>query len=203
MGLTPTLGQLCRAAGVGHERSRCLSKIFDDLCGLPFGTSRTRPQSRPEYYFHWVSLTFSSHPTHNPPPHLGRSHLTGQAAPSFLNWRPPPARTVVLPAFAGCLCTRDAGQTAMRFFPFQLASSKLPRNWCKQGYSLGDEKLGRLGQIWGGRSKAGENLLWLEQKLAVSSRGDSFVNGASDGLNSGAPQVLGYALRQIYSAARY
>ncbi len=59
-------------------------------------------------------------------------------------------------------------------------------------------RLSQLGQAWGGGTKIGENLLLLEQKYGGLLRGDTLVFVASDGLDTGAPEVLDYALRQIY-----
>ncbi len=59
-------------------------------------------------------------------------------------------------------------------------------------------KLSQLGQAWGGGTRIGENLLRLEQKFGGLIRGDTIVIIASDGLDTGAPEVLDYALRQVY-----
>jgi uncharacterized protein with von Willebrand factor type A (vWA) domain len=59
-------------------------------------------------------------------------------------------------------------------------------------------ELGQLGQAWGGGTKIGENLLRLEQKFGGLIRSDTIVIMASDGLDTGAPDVLDYALRQVY-----
>ncbi|WP_337868808.1 VWA domain-containing protein [Meiothermus sp.] len=59
-------------------------------------------------------------------------------------------------------------------------------------------KLSQLGRAWGGGTRIGENLLRLEQKFGGLIRGDTIVIVASDGLDSGAPEVLDYALRQVY-----
>ncbi|MDW8425733.1 MAG: VWA domain-containing protein [Meiothermus sp.] len=59
-------------------------------------------------------------------------------------------------------------------------------------------RLNQLGQAWGGGTQIGENLLCLEQKYGGLIRGDTIVIVASDGLDTGAPEVLDYALRQIY-----
>ncbi len=59
-------------------------------------------------------------------------------------------------------------------------------------------KLSRLGQAWGGGTRIGENLLRLEQKFGGLIRGDTIVIIASDGLDTGAPEILDYALRQIF-----
>lgn len=58
--------------------------------------------------------------------------------------------------------------------------------------------LSQLGQAWGGGTQIGENLLRLEQKYGGLIRGDTLVIIASDGLDTGAPEILDYALRQIY-----
>lgn len=59
-------------------------------------------------------------------------------------------------------------------------------------------KLSQLGQAWGGGTRIGENLLRLEQKFGGLIRGDTIVIVASDGLDTGAPEVLDYALKQVY-----
>lgn len=59
-------------------------------------------------------------------------------------------------------------------------------------------RLSRLGQAWGGGTSIGENLLRLEQQHGHLIRGDSIVIVASDGLDTGAAEILNLALRKIY-----
>jgi uncharacterized protein with von Willebrand factor type A (vWA) domain len=59
-------------------------------------------------------------------------------------------------------------------------------------------RLNRLGQAWGGGTSIGENLLQLEQQYGGLIRGDSIVIVASDGLDTGATEILDLALRKIH-----
>jgi len=59
-------------------------------------------------------------------------------------------------------------------------------------------RLSRLGQAWGGGTSIGENLLQLERQYGGLIRGDSVVIVASDGLDTGATEILDLALRKIY-----
>jgi len=59
-------------------------------------------------------------------------------------------------------------------------------------------RLSRLGQAWGGGTNIGENLWRLVRQYGGLIRGDSVVIVASDGLDTGATEVLDLALRKIY-----
>ncbi|MCX7802104.1 MAG: VWA domain-containing protein [Meiothermus ruber] len=58
-------------------------------------------------------------------------------------------------------------------------------------------RLHRLGRAWGGGTSIGENLLRLEQQYGGLIRGDSIVIVASDGLDTGATEILELALQKI------
>ncbi|MBO1435834.1 VWA domain-containing protein [Meiothermus sp. CFH 77666] len=83
-------------------------------------------------------------------------------------------------------------------FVFSTSLKRITRQLEKAGNLSERPRLSRLGQAWGGGTQIGENLLYLEQKYGGLIRGDSIVIVASDGLDTGAPEVLDYALRQIY-----
>ncbi len=83
-------------------------------------------------------------------------------------------------------------------FTFSTGLKRITRQLEKAGNLSERPRLSRLGQAWGGGTQIGENLLCLEQKYGGLIRGDTIVIIASDGLDTGAPEVLEYALRQIY-----
>ena len=83
-------------------------------------------------------------------------------------------------------------------FAFSTELKRITRQLEKAGSLSERPRLSRLGQAWGGGTQIGENLLRLEQKYGGLIRGDTIVIVASDGLDTGAPEVLDYALRQIY-----
>jgi uncharacterized protein with von Willebrand factor type A (vWA) domain len=83
-------------------------------------------------------------------------------------------------------------------FSFSTALERITRQLEKARSLAERPELGQLGQAWGGGTKIGENLLRLEQKFGGLIRSDTIVIMASDGLDTGAPDVLDYALRQVY-----
>ncbi|GIW24654.1 VWA domain-containing protein [Meiothermus sp.] len=83
-------------------------------------------------------------------------------------------------------------------FAFSTELKRITRQLEKAKHLSERPRLDRLGQAWGGGTQIGENLLRLEQSYGGLIRGDTVVIVASDGLDTGAPEVLEYALRQIY-----
>ncbi|WP_051195682.1 vWA domain-containing protein [Meiothermus rufus] len=83
-------------------------------------------------------------------------------------------------------------------FVFSTQLKRITRQ-LEQAKSLAERpRLERLGLAWGGGTQIGESLLALERTHAGLIRGDAIVIIASDGLDTGAPQVLQQALRQLY-----
>ncbi|GIW35511.1 VWA domain-containing protein [Meiothermus sp.] len=97
--------------------------------------------------------------------------------------------------FAFALRTRC---NRVEVFVFSTGLKRITPELEKAGSFSERPRLSRLGQAWGGGTQIGENLLHLEQKYGGLIRGDSIVIIASDGLDTGAPEVLDYALRQIH-----
>lgn len=83
-------------------------------------------------------------------------------------------------------------------FTFSTELKRITRQLEKARSLVALPKLSQLGLAWGGGTKIGESLLSLEQKFGGLIRGDTIVIVASDGLDTGAPEVLGCALRQVY-----
>ncbi len=83
-------------------------------------------------------------------------------------------------------------------FTFSTELKRITRE-LEQTKSLSERpRLARMGQAWGGGTRIGDNLLHLEQRFGGLIRGDTIVIIASDGLDTGAPEILDYALRQVY-----
>jgi len=59
-------------------------------------------------------------------------------------------------------------------------------------------QLAGLGQAWGGGTRIGESLYHFEHRYGGLVRGDTVLMIASDGLDTGEPGVLEYALRQLH-----
>ncbi len=98
--------------------------------------------------------------------------------------------------FAYALCMRC---NRVEVFSFSTELKRITRE-LEKAKSLSERpRLAQMGQAWGGGTRIGENLLRLEQKFAGLIRGDTIVIIASDGLDTGDPEVLDYALRQVYS----
>lgn len=83
-------------------------------------------------------------------------------------------------------------------FTFSTGLKRITRQLEKARSLAERPRISHLGQAWGGGTQIGESLLRLEQTYGGLLRGDTILIVASDGLDTGAPEVLDYALRQIY-----
>lgn len=97
--------------------------------------------------------------------------------------------------FAFALRTRCS---RVEVFSFSTELRRITRELEKAKSLSQRPKLSRLGQAWGGGTKIGENLLALERRHGGLIRGDTILIIASDGLDTGEPELLEFSLRQLY-----